>query len=471
MRLSKRCLLAAAALLGSIAVVLPTIASAEPLPVEAVNELTYYHHWSNPQQTIMAGEEVKFGNPYSTFPPHGLKFTSGPTPICTGIPVAATEASGDYNWHGQCKFSTSGTYTFVCTVHPLEMKGTITVKNIGEPIATTEEAALVGETEATLKGTVNPQNKLTSYFFNYGLSIGYDKKTSPQSAEGTSDVAASALLRELAPGTTYHYQLVAENSAGVVHGDDQTFTTVGPPIATTGIAGALSETGATLKGTVNPDGRPTEYFFEWGTGTAYGQVSASVQAGQDHSGHVASTTLASLSPATLYHFRLVARNSSAQIAFGADQTFTTLSPPTTTTQTTSPSTTTLLAPPPKLEALPILESTPVSALKLTAPRHATSVRGALVVGQAGAGGTLAVDVLAKGTSLGRARGTGSRSVRVGHLLRKSVTAGKLSFAVSLSALAKRALARRHSLAVTVRITLTPALGRSVTLVRSVTLRA
>jgi hypothetical protein len=72
---------------------------------------------------------VKFGNPYTTTY-HGLKFTggsAGATPSCTGIPAAASEAAGAVNWHGECTFSTPGTYTFICTVHPTEMKGTITV--------------------------------------------------------------------------------------------------------------------------------------------------------------------------------------------------------------------------------------------------------------------------------------------------------------------------------------------------------
>jgi plastocyanin len=117
-------------------VVLPAVAASEPLPVEAVNEGAYYHHWSNAQQTVIAGESVKFGNPGSEVP-HGLKFTGGPgTQSCSGIPVAATEASGATDWHGECTFTTPGTYTFICTVHPSEMKGTITVNPNGTTTTT-----------------------------------------------------------------------------------------------------------------------------------------------------------------------------------------------------------------------------------------------------------------------------------------------------------------------------------------------
>lgn len=125
------------ALLGAAVAVLPGVAASESLPIEAVDEGIYYHHWSNATQTIIAGQSVKFANPYSEVP-HGLKFTGGPsTPSCSGIPVAATEAAGATNWHGECNFAAAGTYTFICTVHPAEMKGTITVNANGTTTVTT----------------------------------------------------------------------------------------------------------------------------------------------------------------------------------------------------------------------------------------------------------------------------------------------------------------------------------------------
>jgi hypothetical protein len=87
--------------------------------------------------TVGVGGVVSFVNPYSEVP-HGLKFTGGPaTPNCVGIPAAASEEIGATNWHGECTFSTPGTYTFICTVHPSEMKGTITVNSDGTTMTTT----------------------------------------------------------------------------------------------------------------------------------------------------------------------------------------------------------------------------------------------------------------------------------------------------------------------------------------------
>ncbi len=128
--------LALVAVLGVGVAVLPALAASESLPVEAVNEGLYYHRWSNPLQTVIAGDTVKFSNPSGNVP-HGLKFTSSTKPSCTGIPAAATEETGAVEWHGECTFSTPGTYAFVCTVHPGEMKGTITVNPNGTTTTTT----------------------------------------------------------------------------------------------------------------------------------------------------------------------------------------------------------------------------------------------------------------------------------------------------------------------------------------------
>jgi plastocyanin len=119
--------------LAAALVVMPTIASSETPSISAYDEpgLYGFHSWMPATATVSAGGVVKFSNPYSEVP-HGLKFTGSPaTPSCTGIPAAATEATGATSWHGECMFSAPGTYSFVCTVHPTEMKGTVTVNASG----------------------------------------------------------------------------------------------------------------------------------------------------------------------------------------------------------------------------------------------------------------------------------------------------------------------------------------------------
>jgi hypothetical protein len=61
-------------------------------------------------------------------------------------------------------------------------------------------------------------------------------------------------------------------------------------------------------------------------------------------------------------------------------------------------------------------------------------------------------------------------VRVGRLLRSSVSAGRVAFVVKLDAHAQRALRRLRHLVLIVKITLTPTHGQAMTVTRDVELR-
>jgi hypothetical protein len=140
--------------------------------------------------------------------------------------------------------------------------------------------------------------------------------------------------------------------------------------------------------------------------------------------------------------------------------------------TSPPSTTPLVAPLiTKPEERPLFGSLLVGgSVKLTVAHHGSSVRGSIGVSQAGAGGRLEIDLLVKGSLLTKTHGSGSKLVSVGRVVRQSVSAGKVSFAIALPAQGRRALARHHSLVVTVRITLTSAQAARTTITRSITLR-
>ncbi len=88
------------------------------------------------------------------------------------------------------------------------------------PGVVTGPATQLSSTGATLTGTVNPSHATTNWWFNFGTTTSYGLQTSHQTLSSTTtpqNVAAS-LQAVLAPGTIYHYQLVASHSGATSFG-------------------------------------------------------------------------------------------------------------------------------------------------------------------------------------------------------------------------------------------------------------
>jgi hypothetical protein len=102
------------------------------------------------------------------------------------------------------------------------------------------------------------------------------------------------------------------------------------PTVTTSAASGVTDTTATLNGTVNPQGAVTTYQFQYGTSTSYGSVTPAspASAGSGSSAISESASLSGLSAGTTYDYRLVATNATGTTN-GSNQTFTTpaASPP------------------------------------------------------------------------------------------------------------------------------------------------
>ena len=100
------------------------------------------------------------------------------------------------------------------------------------PTATTQAATNVALTTATLTGTSNPSGAATTYHFEWGTTTGYGQQAPvPDAAVGsdTADHAVTQTLTGLAPGTTYHYRLVATSATGTTDGADMSFATAAAP--------------------------------------------------------------------------------------------------------------------------------------------------------------------------------------------------------------------------------------------------
>jgi hypothetical protein len=97
--------------------------------------------------------------------------------------------------------------------------------------AITGAASQIGTADMNLRATINPEGLATKYRFEYGTSTSYGQSV-PVSAEsigsGIEDVEVAQSIAGLKANTTYHYRVVAENSAGsVIKGSDVAATTTG----------------------------------------------------------------------------------------------------------------------------------------------------------------------------------------------------------------------------------------------------
>jgi hypothetical protein len=128
-----------------------------------------------------------------------------------------------------------------------------------KPVVTTGGAANVQPTTVVLNGTVNPKGAETTYFFQYGTTSLYGLTTAATSAgAGNKGVKVAVPVGGLAPFTTYHYRLVAQNSKGVARGQHRTFKTKRQPLGVSLVAtpnpvsvGGVTTLSGVLSGTGN----------------------------------------------------------------------------------------------------------------------------------------------------------------------------------------------------------------------------
>src|SRR5262249_25110937 len=93
------------------------------------------------------------------------------------------------------------------------------------------------------------------------------------------------------------------------------FTSLPPDVRTGGASGA-SKGQATLQGSINPQGAPTSYEFEYSTSSEYGAAAPSPQAsaGSGTAAVGVQQTISGLQANTTYHYRLVATNAAGTSA-------------------------------------------------------------------------------------------------------------------------------------------------------------
>ncbi len=133
---------------------------------------------------------------------------------------------------------------------------------------TTESASSATASSATLNGTINPEGKETSYFFEYGKTTSYGTSTSEASiGSGSSPVQVSKAITGLSSGSTYHFRLVAKKGTLAVHGADRTFvaTATSTPANTTApsVSGTPQQNETVTAGNGVWTNEPTGYSYQW----------------------------------------------------------------------------------------------------------------------------------------------------------------------------------------------------------------
>ena len=203
------------------------------------------------------------------------------------------------------------------------------------PNVSTDNSTTASNSTVVLAGKVTPNGAQTSYWYEYGKSSSLGIRTNTQ-AIGSGFVAINApvYITGLAANTNYYYRLIAQNAFGTVTGATNSFATNSnpppqgnaPAAQTNGVTN-ISQTGASINGTVNPSGAQTSYWFEYGESANLGSVSGFQSAGGGTASVNVSVPLANLKPLTKYFFRLNAQNQFGTVN-GATLNFTTQGPAT-----------------------------------------------------------------------------------------------------------------------------------------------
>lgn len=210
---------------------------------------------------------------------------------------------------------------------------------ISTPSATIKPATKVGQLTATLNAEVNANGHAAlSCAFEYTDHADFEangftnavEKSCSKLPDGTGSTAVEAKVSGLSLSTLYHYRVSTTTNGGSVSSGSQTFETLPntPATATTEAPTAVTQTGATLKGKVNPQGGTVSSCrFEYGSSTSYGTNLACPTTPEAVTTDVAlSKVISGLTAGTSYHYQLVVVTN-AGTAKGGDVEFKTASPP------------------------------------------------------------------------------------------------------------------------------------------------
>jgi alpha-tubulin suppressor-like RCC1 family protein len=218
------------------------------------------------------------------------------------------------------------TYHFrlvVSNVDGLHFGGNQSFTTADFPRIVPQEPSGIFANGVTINALVNANGTTTGVAVEYGVTPALGTNTAPAiiGAERTF-VPVNQSITNLIGGQLYHYRIVATNDAGTTYASNLTFITTSEPQASTLPASNVGPTSALLQASVAPNTLPSFVFFEYGTTTNYGSQSIGTNLAGSSTATAVALPVGGLARATVYHFRVVASNTTG-VARGGDMAFTT----------------------------------------------------------------------------------------------------------------------------------------------------
>lgn len=215
-----------------------------------------------------------------------------------------------------------------------------TLGPVPKPTVTIDPVTTFSGSTATFSGKIDPGAAQSDPGFNVNWHFECEpgcQSLSNGGGEFADDGTEHTVETEasIEPNTEYTIKLVAGNTGGS-ESDETTFksTAVGPVVETIPAFAFGDGTKALIGGKVNPKNSATKYWLEYGPGPGGPSptyptsipVDHEASAGSGNELNFVTQELSGLTPASTYHFRLVAE-SAAGTSEGEDISFKTLAPP------------------------------------------------------------------------------------------------------------------------------------------------
>jgi hypothetical protein len=188
------------------------------------------------------------------------------------------------------------------------------VAELDPPTVTTGPGSSITQSTATLTASVNPNGwNVDACEFQYGTTsaYGHSAPCAPSPGSGTGGVPVSAPIAGLAANATYHFRIIASNSAGTSPGADEALTTMpNSPSVLTEPASAVGSSSATLNATIDASGADIEdCHFDYGTTPSFGShASCTPTPAVNPRPATVSAQLEGLAAGMTYYFRAAATN-------------------------------------------------------------------------------------------------------------------------------------------------------------------